>query len=379
LPLWLKYIGATARGTLNVSEATSLTGLVEKLDFDGRVETGLELMLVPNENIKLKAWALSPAMNVKLGKLLSVKSLKTNLNLTKDYRIITEEEIKAKQSKIVPLSVRVLRDASEPVAGSSSAFAAEDTAVTKFTGALQNRFGTQHAIAFKSAYIGLGPLPLSIDHSVIDFDLNKGLPISDYFKVELLGGTVIGSVAVLQKNDRFFLQTRLAFSGLNTEKIYPPAGAKDNDDSELSGRLWALIPLSSQMNTLMQEIQMDLNLSRIGTRSLERFLYALDPSESNEAIVSQRRLLRLGSPRWINVYVKDGSLSMEGEVDAQGVPVAIPSLRRLHIANVTGLDNYDAYLASLDPLIAVLKICAATGIKISKDGKHFKFQTTTSQ
>ncbi len=376
LPLWFKYVGATARGTLNVSKETNLNGLVERLDFDGRVETGLELMLVPDENIKLKAWALSPAMNVKLGKLFSVKSLKTNLNLKKDYRIITKEKIKAEQSKIVPLSVRVLRVESGPVAGSSSVFAAEDTAVTKFTGALQNRFSAPHAIAFKSAYMGLGPLPLSIDHSVIDFDLNKGLPTSDYFKVELLGGTVIGSVSVLQENDLFFLQTRLAFTGLNTGKIYPPANAKINDDSELSGQLWALIPLSSQTSTLLQEFQMDLNLSRIGTRSLERFLYALDPSESNEAIVSQRQLLRLGSPRWINVYVKDGSLSMEGEVDAQGVPVAIPSLRRMHIANVAGLDNYAEYLAGLDPLIAVLKVCAASGIKISKDGKHLKFQTS---
>jgi len=120
---------------------------------------------------------------------------------------------------------------------------------------------------------------------------------------------------------------------------------------------------------------LDLNLSRIGTRSLERFLYALDPSESNEAIVSQRRLLRLGSPRWINVYVKDGRLSMEGEVDAQGVTVAIPSLRRMHIANVTGLDDYAEHLVSLDPLIAVLKICAANGIKIGKDGEYLQFQT----
>jgi hypothetical protein len=376
LPLWLKHIGATARGTLNVSKETNLSGLGERLDFDGRVETGLELTLVPNENIKLKAWALSPAMNVKLGKLFSVKSLQTNLNLKKDYRIITEEKIKAEQSKIVPLSVRVLRVESGPVAGSSSVFAAEDTAVTKFTGALQNRFSAPHAIAFKSAYMGLGPLPLSIDHSVIDFDLNKGLPTSDYFKLELLGGTVIGSVAVLQKNNLFFLQTQLAFSGLNTGKIYPPANAKINDDSELSGQLWALIPLSSQTSTLLQEFQMDLNLSRIGTRSLERILYALDPSESNEAIVSQRQLLRLGSPRWINVSVKDGSLSMEGEVDAQGVPVAIPNLRRMHIANVAGLDNYAEYLAGLDPLIAVLKVCAASGIKISKDGKHLKFQTS---
>jgi len=253
LPLWLKHISATARGTLNVSKATNLSGLDERLDFDGRVEAGLELMLVPDENIKLKAWALSPVMNVKLGKLFSVKSLKTNLNLNKDYRIITEEKIKAEQSKIIPLSVRVLRVEPEPAAGSSIPLAAADTAVTKFTGALQNRFSAQHAIAFKSAYMGFGPLPLSIDHSMIDFGLNKGLPASDYFKVELLGGTVIGSVAVIQKNDLFFLQTRLAFSGLNTERIYTPAGAKNNDDSELSGQLWALIPLSSQMSTFGSE------------------------------------------------------------------------------------------------------------------------------
>ena len=62
---------------------------------------------------------------------------------------------------------------------------------------------------------------------------------------------------------------------------------------------------------------------------------------------------------------------MEGEVDAQGVAVAIPSLRRMHIANVAGLDNYAEYLASLDPLVAVLKVCAANGIKIGKNGENW--------
>jgi hypothetical protein len=47
----------------------------------------------------------------------------------------------------------------------------------------------------------------------------------------------------------------------------------------------------------------------------------------------------------------------------------------MHIANVAGLDNYAEYLTILDPLVAVLKIFAANSIKISKDGKHLKFQT----
>ena len=120
---------------------------------------------------------------------------------------------------------------------------------------------------------------------------------------------------------------------------------------------------------------MDLKLSRIGSRSLERLLYALDPAESNEAIVSQRRLLRVGSPRWIYLRIKDGNLSLDGEVDVQGVPVKIPSLRRLNVANIAGLDKYAEYLIDLEPVIKVLKFCSANAVKIGEDGQDLKFKT----
>ncbi|MFC1567529.1 hypothetical protein ACFL3R_01660, partial [Thermodesulfobacteriota bacterium] len=206
-------------------------------------------------------------------------------------------------------------------------------------------------------------------------DLNEGLPNSDYFQVGLLGGTVIGSFAVIEKNDAFFLKTQLAFSGLNTDRIHPAAGTLENNDSELSGRLVALIPLSARLESLLREFQMDLKLSRIGSRSLERLLYALDPAESNEAIVSQRQLLRMGFPRWIYLRIKDGNLSLDGEVDVQGVPVEIPSLRRLNVASISGLDKYADYLAGLVPVIKALKFCSANAIKIGEDGQDLEFRT----
>ncbi|MFH1991534.1 MAG: hypothetical protein ABIK98_03875 [Pseudomonadota bacterium] len=372
-PLWLKYLGGTARGTLEVSEKTNLAMLVENLKFEGRLRSGLELLLVPGESVRLNAWASSPEMNVSLGEFFNVKGLKTDLNFEKEYRIIEEEKIKADQKKMMPLSVSVLKAESEPAAGSAFEFDTQDAAVTTFMGELQNRFSTRHAVAFTSAYWGLGPLPLSVDRSVIDFNLNKGLPGSDYFQVDVLGGTMIGSVAVLRSNDIFFLQPRLAFSDVNTAKINPAAGTKDTDDSALSGQLWARIPLASLPSSLLSEFQMSLNLSRIGSRSLERFLYALDPSESNEVIVSQRQLLRLGFPRWIHVDINDGNLSLDGEVDVKGVSVAIPSLRRLNVANLAGVDNYVEYLAGLVPLIEALNIFSANVIKIGKNGEYLKF------
>jgi len=374
-PLWLKYVGGTVRGTLNVSEQTDLTTLVDNLGFEGRLETGAELLLVPGENIRLIGWAASPEINVKFGELFSVKNLKTNVNLEKHYRILGTEAAGEDENRFIPLSVRVLK--AEPAAATGGAFEfdTQDAAVAKLIGALQNRFSQQHALEFESAYMGIGPLPLAVERSLIGFDLNAGLPNSDYFQVELLGGTVIGSFAVIEKKQYFFLKTQLAFSGLNTERIYPAAGTLENDDSELSGRLTTLVPLSVRFESLLRELSVDLKLSRIGSSSLERLLYALDPAESNEAIVSQRQLLRIGSPRWIYVHIKDGNLSLDGEVDVQGVPVAIPSLRRLNIANISGLDRYADYLVGLGPVIKTLKFCSANAVKIGEDGRDLKFKT----
>jgi hypothetical protein len=337
--------------------------------------SGAEAQLVPGENVRLKGWTTSSEIDLNLGDLINVKSLTTNVLLNKEYRITGSEKTAEGGGKNNPLSVSVLNVDAEPVGDSIFEPGVKDTVVAKFIGDLKNRFATRHAVAFKSARVGIGPLPLSADHAMIGFDLNQGLPNSDYFRIGILGGTVIGSVSVLRKKDIFFLRTQLDFSGLNADRLSAVADIKDNNDSELSGRLYVLVPLSAQMGDVLREFQMDLKLSRIGSRALERFLYALDPSESNETIVSQRHLLHLGSPRWISVAVKDGNLSLDGEVDAKGVSVAMPRLRRLNMANLSGFDNYAEHLNRLVPIIKVLKVCSANGIKISEDGRNLKFQT----
>jgi len=375
-PLWLKYAALSARGTLNVSDETNLSALIDGLDVEGRLASGAEVQLVPGEKIRLKGWTTTSGFDLKLKDIFNVKSLKTDVDLKKDYHIVGKDKTAEDGRRIKPLSVSVLKVEAEPVMGSAFERDPKGAVVAKFIGELQNRFAARHAVAFKSAHVGLGPLPLSVDYAMIGFDLNEGLPNSDYFQMDVLGGTVIGSVSILRQDDAFFLQTRLAFSGLNTGRLYPVADPKDSDDSDLSGRLWVRIPLSSRIDGVLREFQMDLKLSRIGSRALERFFYALDPTESNETIVSQRQLLRLGSPRWISATVKDGNLSLDGEVDAKGISVAMPRLRRLNIANLSALDNYAEHLDRLVPIIKVLKVFSANSIKIGADGRSIKFQTS---
>ncbi|MFQ5485946.1 MAG: hypothetical protein ACE5DO_11530, partial [Desulfobacterales bacterium] len=108
----------------------------------------------------------------------------------------------------------------------------------------------------------------------------------------------------------------------------------------------------------------------IGSRSLEGFLYMIDPSESNETISSQRRLLQIGTPTWIELTIKNGILSLYGEVKVKGISIKIPSLERLNIGNLPGLANIEEQLTGLGQIIKLLDIYTKNSLKIGNLKKN---------
>jgi len=120
-------------------------------------------------------------------------------------------------------------------------------------------------------------------------------------------------------------------------------------------------------------MQFNLEFSHIGSRALERLLYALDPYESNETIVAQRKLLRTGSPRWVKVNVKDGALSLNGELNAKGLTIGLPSIKRLNITDLPGLDVLDENLKSIDNIVELLNIYTSDSMRIDASGKKAVF------
>jgi len=221
-------------------------------------------------------------------------------------------------------------------------------------------------VSFQSAQVSSGPVPLDVRHFSTDLDLEDGLPRIDHFTVDVLGGTVAGALSVLKRKTGYFLQGRLAFTGLQTGKILNETPMAEGEDTEINGQLSVLLPLSTRMNPLIRDMHLDLNLSHIGRRAMERMLYALDPSESNETIVSQRRVLRMGSPRWVHMVIKDGSLSIGGEITVGGTVLKIPKLDRLNLANLQGLDRFESYLGFLKPMIQALEISSATMFRVDR-------------
>jgi hypothetical protein len=217
----------------------------------------------------------------------------------------------------------------------------------------------------------------------VELNLDNGLPNLDYFQFNLLGGTINGSIALLKKqvqdpihkNKTFNVNTALTFSGINFAQFFPGAFSKDDySKANISGSLYAAFPVTDQLQTILENATITVAFTQIGSMALERLLYSIDPYESNEAIVSQRRLLKNGSPKKIRLDIKDGFLSLRGNVSIKGIEFSLPAIRRLNIAQVPGLERFEEKLSGLAPVISILQKVSAEHIVINKQTKAITFE-----
>ncbi len=281
--------------------------------------------------------------------------------MEKKYQITAGKKKNIKKTAEQPLSHRVVQT------DSAEKYMPE---IEKFSSPSLVPLNPLHTVSFKSANIEAGPLPLKFEHSMLDFNLNNGLPVLNYFQINLAGGALTGSVSVLQRNTDFFLRSRAAFSGLNTGKILPDTAKNMYDEeSELSGQISVMLPFYTKLKPILREMQMELIFTHIGSQAIERLLYALDPFARNEAIMSQRRIFQTGTPRWIRAVVKNGNMSLTGEVEIKGVRIEIPPVERLNISNLSWPDQIEKHLAGLKPLIRILEISSANIMEINNEGE----------
>jgi hypothetical protein len=92
--------------------------------------------------------------------------------------------------------------------------------------------------------------------------------------------------------------------------------------------------LIAEQRELSEQLRLALNIRKIGSNTLERALFSLDPYERNEQLVAQRKMLRLGSLKGLRATAVDGALSMEGEAQIKGVAVLLPNVDRVRISEL---------------------------------------------
>ncbi len=338
----------------------------------GSLEAGTRIDLTGENELRAKGWIESPGLDVSYGPRVEIRDLRTHLELEKTLfvgRPVRGD--RQKGSSPAPLSRKVLQTEVKPRVFQE----ARDLVARRLMDDLRGRLTSRPAVAFKSARIEAGPLPLEISDYELDLRLVRSLPSIDRFQFDVMGGSVVGELYVTEDPQGFEMETRCAFSGLNPNLLLPRAiqrtsnGQPESPDPvDLSGQLSLQIPLTGDPVRLLNHARLTLQLTHIGSRTFERFLYALDPYESNEGIVRQRELLRVGTPLWITLQVRYGNLSFSGEVEVKGVRVRLPRIERLNIAGLPIQTRLEHGLLALGPIVDLLKTVSSDVIITGKDG-----------
>ncbi len=360
----LLHTGGRFLATLDSGMAAGGSRRKESLVLTGRLSAGAEAAWDPAREVRFRTWMETPALDVALGDLVNVFGLRSDVVLDKRY-LLTHAEQGMPSPGAPPLSREVL----EPGRGDTGRRVVEGPVRRRMLGDLKGRTGGAHTLSFESARVTAGPFPVDIAHHELSLRWLDGLPSADAFRMDVLGGTLVGSAYVTRAGNRFVLDSDAGFSGLNANALLPQElQGITGPEAEISGRFKIRAPVHMDPAEVLQHMILDVALSHIGSRALERFLYALDPYESNETVVRQRRLLRLGGPRAVQLRLAHGALSLSGRIEVQGVSMDLPGIDRMDVSGLPMIQRLNRAFSGMETVRSVLEILAAAEIRLEKDG-----------
>jgi len=181
---------------------------------------------------------------------------------------------------------------------------------------------------------GAPPLPMNIKYPQLNILLENNLPSLKNIELELLGGTLLGDAKILKQLAHYYIQSKFSFSGVDIQHLLPAMSQQTDIDAEVSGVIDVRMPLEDDAIYWLNNVELNIKITHIGARAMERLLFALDPHETNEAIIEQRKLLKSGQPKWVSIVIKNGLLNLYGALDLVSVSIDLPPLERLDLTSL---------------------------------------------
>jgi translocation and assembly module TamB len=371
----LKMLEARIDADIKINTGPQLAPFTRGLTVEGPLKGDLTLQLEGGKSVSLTTKLDSKGLNASLPPEFAISGLNTHFQWKKTYGLSFGPLETETQKPLKALSLSVLNP-EEPTVSKSLA---KSPLSQRLVEDLRGRFTEKPTLSFEDAQVNGGPFPLQFQNAQLQMRFIHSLPSIDYFQMDTVGGTLLGALRILEYGDRYRLQMDGAFSGLDANRLLQggnPGNSQHqkvtDEDTQVSGHMSLQVPMTTRAKDIMANLDAVFRLTHIGARTLERLLYAMDPHENNESIVGQRALLRKGTPRWIEVAVKHGNLSLTGEVSVGGTRISLPAIKRLNMASLPIQTQLQALAGHLVPLLKGLKILSAKSILVDQDGNiHF--------
>ncbi len=366
----LRHLDATLTAGLRTTLGPSLAPFTPGLALTGPLNAGLGLELKAGKEISARVSLESGGLDV-TAQQAHIQRLTSHIHLSKTYGLQFGGEEKDKPvASHAPLSQKVLRPSAAPGLQSPSGNALARRLMEDLGGPMSG----PPTLSFDSVNVTGGPFSLEFRHGEMQFRLAGSLPSLDRFQFDAMGGSILGDLRITRQDDLCRLEMNGAFSGLDATTLLPEQAPADrtslqgpDQDTQVSGQVSLQMPVSRDSVRVMNNLSAAVRLTHIGSRTLERLLYAMDPYEANEGIIKQRALLRKGTPEWVDVQIRHGNLSLSGSVAAMGARIPLPTVERLNLTNLPIHTRLQKLLGGLGPVEKGLKALSADAIMINQD------------
>jgi hypothetical protein len=210
---------------------------------------------------------------------------------------------------------------------------------------------------------------IEIRNLQVDAGFDGSNLIVDKIDMDLLGGSLWGRMTLLPKGEGLSISAALEAVDLDTTLLTKGARQGNAEVSFDARSDLALIPSRTiSPEGLLDDVQVQFHLTRIGDQTLDRLITYLDPRGENPSFVQARALMRnktvasaLKNPR-VSFSVAHGMLDADIVLpNVKLVDLKIP-IRGISVKNILKLSGFRKSLSDLAPMLEASKYLHLQGI-----------------
>jgi hypothetical protein len=355
----LQRLNATLFSEIDLDLRTDAPQLLPDMVFSGQGAAGTRVDLRGGESLRLHAYADFKDLAVTIPDGAEVHGLQAHFNLDRTLQISTAT---TRQERWLPLSTSLIQPRPLPLP------ALLEGARRRLHDDRRGSSGDARSLTIETLSLpGLDqPLTIrAIEAEIVTGQEEAGM---NFLQAELLGGTLRSRALLDLRPGVPVLRAEALFTNLDLSRLNRDPATPESKESMISGEGFLRIPLLEERRALLEGLSLSARLRQIGAESLDRVLATLDPYERNEAIMAQRKLLRLGQLLGIEVQAADGALGLSGAVNVKGASIALPKIDRLRLAELPLEKELAPLLTAISAVRPPLEFIRADTIVIDAQG-----------
>ncbi len=357
----LKRLDATLIAGFDGKFSRGMKQLLPGFDVAGTVSSAVRVDLSAAHELALRCSLSTKDFDVQIANGTKVEGLSSDIAVNRVYSLAASTG-----ERWTPLSTALIRPA---------AVVPENPGAAEIIGRihddLRGDMNGARSFTIRRVTTKASGVPLVITALEGDLLFTREMSGLSFFQADLLGGTLLARGLFDLRPEVPNITAAGSFSHLDITYLLPAENRKrqGDQDAEITGEMSLTAPLTAEQRELFEQLRLALNVRKIGSNTIERALFSLDPYERNEQVVAQRKMLRLGGLKGLRATAVDGAFSMEGEAYIKGVTVDLPKVERLRISELPLRRELVKNRSAIKTLRGVLDLVRADSIVVGPKGE----------